>query len=214
MEQKRLIQDTEKKIKKARVAEKKKAKAAENKARAAEKKKAKAAAKEYAHYNRPHPTRIYSSPEEETLKYASITSKKCSKCNKVKILTCYNGNTSGRDGFTAEGYRLRRPECSDCTKAAGMGMKVARRIAKEQHISYKAPNGTCCAICQKANKKMVFDHCHKKKVFRGYLCDPCNRSMGAFGDNIEGLIRVINYLQPTENKTIVVGTDGKLSVLN
>jgi len=167
---------------------------------------------EYAHYSREHPTRIYSSPEEETAQYASHTTKKCTKCDKHKVLTCFNGNTSGRDGFTAEGYRHRRPECSDCTKIAGQGMKVAKRIAKRDGISYKAPEGTCCAICHKAHKRMVFDHCHEKEVFRGYLCDPCNRSMGVLGDNIEGLIRCINYLQSTENKTIVVGADGKLSI--
>jgi len=167
---------------------------------------------EYAHYGRDHPTKIYSSPEEETAQYACHTTKKCSKCDKTKYLTCYNGNTSGRDAFDSDGYRLRRPECSDCTKAAGQGMKIARQIAKRDGISYKAPEGTCCAICQKAHKKMVFDHCHEKEVFRGYLCDPCNRSMGVLGDNIEGLLRCINYLQTTENKTIAVGADGKLSI--
>jgi len=168
---------------------------------------------EYAHYSRDHPTKIYSSPEEEA-QYASIEVKKCSKCDKTKHLTCYNGNTSGRDGFDADGYRLRRPECSDCTKAAGQGMKIAKQIAKKDGISYKAPEGTCCAICQKAQKKMVFDHCHEKEVFRGYLCDPCNRSMGVLGDNIEGLLRCINYLQTTENKTVVIDADGKLSISN
>ena len=170
--------------------------------------------KEYAHYNNPHSTRLFSSPEEEDAQHATITTKKCSKCEQVKFLTCFNGNTSGRDAFDAAGFRLRRPECSVCTKAAGQGMKVAKRIAKEQGISYKAPEGTCCAICKKPNRRMVFDHCHEKEVFRGYLCDPCNRSMGVLGDNIEGLLRCINYLQTTEHKVITQDESGALKISN
>jgi hypothetical protein len=169
---------------------------------------------EYAHYSREHSTRKFSSPEEEEEKYSSITTKKCSKCGEVKFLTCFEGNTSGRDGFTAEGYRLRRGECSECRKMAGQGLKNTKRIAKSHGISYKAPEGTCCAICNKPHKRIVFDHCHKKEVFRGYLCDPCNRSMGVLGDNIEGLLRCINYLQITEQKVITQESSGKLKIIN
>ena len=169
---------------------------------------------EYAHYKREHPTRIFSSPEEEEAQHSSITTKKCSKCSQTKALVCFNGNTSGRDGFTAEGYRHRRPECSVCTKASGQGMKVAKLVAKKQKISYKAPVGTPCAICKKTDRRMVFDHCHEKEVFRGYLCDPCNRSMGVLGDNIEGLLRCINYLQTTEQKVIVQDESKNLTVSN
>jgi len=169
---------------------------------------------EYTHYERDHITRIYSSPEEEESKHSSITIKKCSKCKEEKFLNCFNTNTSGRDGFTAKGYRHRRPECSVCTKSAGQGMKVAKRIAKTNKIAYKAPEGTPCSICGKTDRRMVFDHCHEKEVFRGYLCDPCNRSMGVLGDNIEGLLRCINYLQSTEQKVIVQDKDGKLKISN
>ena len=167
---------------------------------------------EYTHYERDHPTRIYSSPEEEEANHSSITTKGCSKCKQVKLLICFNGNTSGRDGFTATGYRHRRPECSTCTKAAQQGMKVAKSIAKKQKIPYKAPVGTPCTICKRTDRRMVFDHCHEKEVFRGYLCDPCNRSIGVLGDNIDGLLRCINYLQTTEQKIIIQDESGKLTV--
>ena len=80
-------------------------------------------------------------------------------------------------------------------------------------IAYKAPEGTPCSICGKTDRRMVFDHCHEKEVFRGYLCDPCNRSMGVLGDNIEGLLRCVNYLQVTEKKVIVQDKAGKLTVI-
>ena len=166
---------------------------------------------ERAHYQKWKGHAKYASPEEERDQYACINSKACSKRQNVKPLIYFNGNTSGRDAFDKNGYRLRRPECSLCTKTANRGKDVARRIAKVQGVSYKAPEGTCCAICGKAYNKMVFDHCHEKELFRGYLCDPCNRSLGVLGDNVQGLIAAINYLNKTEKMELTVAPGGTLS---
>jgi len=163
--------------------------------------------KQRSHYTGDHPTRKFSTPEEEITEYAVTHSKTCKKCGEDKCLLHFALNTSGRDGFDQDGYRLRRPECQDCTKSANKGINVARKIAKEKGISYKAPEGSCCAICG-ATEKLVFDHDHQREVFRGYLCDPCNRSMGVLGDNIQGLLRCVNYLQRTEQQTIEVSADG------
>ena len=163
------------------------------------------------HYVRPHPTRRFDDPEKEIREYAAKNSKKCSKCHKEKCLLLFAHNTSGRDAFDQDGYRLRRPECEDCKKSANKGLGVAKKIAKEQGIPYKAPEGTCCAVC-KATDKLVFDHDHEREVFRGYLCNPCNRSMGVLGDSVEGLLRYVNYLNQTEQKNIKVSDEGELYV--
>ena len=38
------------------------------------------------------------------------------------------------------------------------------------------------------------DHCHKTKKFRGWLCNQCNFSIGGLGDDVEGVIKALNYL--------------------
>jgi hypothetical protein len=41
----------------------------------------------------------------------------CSKCDIEFNLTYYYGfNTSGSDPFDKDGFRLRRPDCIDCTR--------------------------------------------------------------------------------------------------
>lgn len=146
----------------------------------------------------------FNTPEEE-YEYAENNKKKCSKCNLTKKLNEYSGNTSGGDAFYADGYRLRRPECKDCNKKAAKGKNYAKKVANSLGIPYKAPEGTKCALCGNLPKKgdaLVFDHCHKTNIFRGYLHNSCNRSLGVLGDNVEGLVNSINYLNMYEKKKI------------
>ena len=161
--------------------------------------------KELQHYARFVGNTVYSNPQDE-LAYAKTQDKKCSKCNIIKTLDCYNGNTSGRDAFDRWGYRLRRPECSACTKLAADGKKVALQIAKRDGIPHAAPEGAQCEICE-STQNLVFDHCHTKELFRGWLCNSCNRSMGVLGDNIEGMLKCIHYLNKTEKKVFSVNNN-------
>ena len=39
------------------------------------------------------------------------------------------------------------------------------------------------------------DHCKKTGKHRGWLCQNCNTGAGHFGDNIEGITRIYNYLK-------------------
>jgi hypothetical protein len=172
--------------------------------------------KERNNYIRQQDSAYFSSPEEEYI-WAETQFKICTKCGINKSLNCYRGNTSGRDAFDKSGYRLRRPECDDCTKKASYGKTEAQQIAKKEGIPFKAPEGTTCKICKKAPTKgngLVFDHCHKKNVFRGYICNSCNRSMGVLGDNIEGLIVAMNYLLKSEPTKIIQDEDGQLKIVS
>lgn len=148
----------------------------------------------------------FETPEEEII-YATTNRKTCSKCNLMKPLIEYTGNTSGCDAFDKNGYRLRRPECKICSKKASQGKRQAVKLAKNIGKPYKAPDGTICALCGKPPKKddvLVFDHCHTTNTFRGYLHNSCNRSMGVLGDDVEGLVKALNYLNFSEKKKLTL----------
>ena len=168
--------------------------------------------KEYDLYERQTDKAHFASPEAEQI-WASSQTKICSKCEENKSLTEYNGNTSGCDGFGKDGKRLRRPECGICTKKVAEGKGQAMKMAKELGIPYKAPDGTKWAICTRLPSNgngLVFDHCHEKNIFRGYLCNACNRSCGVLGDDVDGLLKTLNYLLQTEKAVIVQNEDGTL----
>lgn len=168
--------------------------------------------KEYDNYIRQKDKCIFKNPEDEYL-WASLQIKKCSKCLSDKKLCDFNGNTSGTDAFNKDGYRLRRPECNECTKSINKGKIHAKNKAKELGISYIAPNETLCSVCNKSaspGNNIVFDHCHTTNIFRGYCCNSCNRSIGVLGDNVDGLLRAINYLLKTEKIKIAQNDNGEL----
>ncbi len=53
----------------------------------------------------------------------------------------------------------------------------------------------CCGKSQLGGKVLALDHCHATGAFRGWLCNRCNTSIGHLGDNKEGLLRAIKYLE-------------------
>ena len=50
-----------------------------------------------------------------------------------------------------------------------------------------------CGICG-TTENLAVDHCHETNKIRGYLCRPHNSAIGFLGDNIEGVMRAVNYL--------------------
>jgi len=77
-------------------------------------------------------------------------------------------------------------------------------LAKEKGIPYEAPEGTKCAVCDCLPSKgngLVFDHHHELKIFRGYCCNSCNRSMGVLGDTTQSLLKALKYLNKTDKLT-------------
>lgn len=56
-----------------------------------------------------------------------------------------------------------------------------------------------CLICRLDSRRLVVDHNHKTKEFRGLLCDSCNHFVGLYENNIN-LVPLINkYIK--ENNT-------------
>lgn len=52
---------------------------------------------------------------------------------------------------------------------------------------------TGCAIC-KQDLKLNQDHNAKTGQLRDFLCGPCNRGLGMFGESVERLQAAITYL--------------------
>ena len=55
-----------------------------------------------------------------------------------------------------------------------------QKAARDKALALAAgrPRPDTCDICPSPAGRIVFDHCHDSGVFRGWLCDRCNRTLG------------------------------------
>jgi hypothetical protein len=83
----------------------------------------------------------------------------------------------------------------------GRKHKIKLRRQKQQRKIKKAggrAKPTVCDVCRRESKLIVFDHCHKTKQFRGWLCFSCNIILGHVQDDPNILWRLGVYLKQNE----------------
>ena len=58
-------------------------------------------------------------------------------------------------------------------------------ITLEEYDAALKKQGGCCAVCGRPSMKgrLRVDHCHKRNLFRGLLCEPCNLAIGLLRDD-------------------------------
>lgn len=72
-------------------------------------------------------------------------------------------------------------------------------INEEQYFEMLAAQHHQCKICGKPvdqnGKRFAVDHCHTTGKIRSLLCHNCNVGLGNFNDNIEIMMKAIEYLK-------------------
>lgn len=121
-----------------------------------------------------------------------MKTKRCGKCDTVKLVSKFYINTKSKDGLNNI--------CIDCTKQRNkerdhkLNNLVARfGINKFQYLELLEKQNGVCAICGRhetihdkhstAIKLLCVDHDHKTHKIRGLLCNKCNVSLGNFNDD-------------------------------
>jgi Recombination endonuclease VII len=76
--------------------------------------------------------------------------------------------------------------------------RLKRYYARKEREKWEEagrPRPDVCDICDTNDRRIVFDHCHTKGNFRGWLCDLCNLTLGYTKDNVDILKKMIKYLE-------------------
>jgi len=112
-----------------------------------------------------------------------VASKVCFVCMVEKPLyefPLHRGHKDGHDG-----------RCKQCIK------ERADLVKKLKDDPSTPPKPEVCDCCGKIPRRGEFhlDHDHKTGKFRGWLCGACNKAIGQLGDNIEGLMKAVQYLE-------------------
>ena len=118
-------------------------------------------------------------------------------------------SASHRNKSQPDGYANQCKPCFSSTEKTSY-LKTKRRhkdtflrrqfgITHDDYDRMLIEQNNGCAICgrkpRNGEKSLVVDHDHVTGTVRGLLCGKCNTSLGTFGDNIDGLMRAIRYLE-------------------
>lgn len=136
--------------------------------------------------------------------------KLCKDCGKIKPTKEFYPSKNTKNGY--------RAYCKICTKGRNINYRKNnvehnKNVKRDRHLRikynislkeynqmYKAQNYKC-AICNKpqpSKRRLAVDHDHDTGEVRGLLCVWCNRSLGQFGDNMEGINKVLKYLEKSK----------------
>jgi hypothetical protein len=117
-----------------------------------------------------------------------VKEKICSYCSKQKNLSEFTRHFKGENS----GYR------NQCRTCVSDHKKQIDKLKKDNFM----PENHKCPICNRneeqlklKNKIFVCDHNHATGKFRGYLCTDCNVGLGIFEDDVDRIIRAIDYLK-------------------
>lgn len=89
------------------------------------------------------------------------------------------------------------------------GKRQAQTLFKKWNRDVKFQGVGECDLCGQI-RKLVFDHDHETLLFRGWLCDPCNRSLGILGDTPSTILKALNYVNRLRQYDIKQDTKSKL----
>lgn len=69
-------------------------------------------------------------------------------------------------------------------------------ISEEEYSRlHELQNGKCAVCGKELDHNLCVDHDHKTGKIRGLLCDKCNLALGNVDDNLEILLKLIEYLR-------------------
>lgn len=133
---------------------------------------------------------------------SKIINKACITCKEIKDISQFL--------FRVESGTYRK-QCRACLNAQSIARiqaapKASRRerylrqvygITTEDFTRLWEQQKGLCALCGgqgNPRRGLVVDHCHATGLIRGLLCETCNGALGAFGDNLEGIQKAVDYL--------------------
>ena len=136
--------------------------------------------------------------------------KLCSRCHEIKPIDAFYRRK-------VDGGAYRGP-CKDCVLISMRDPVIRQRVAANKRRGILALYGMSdvdyakmlvdqngkCAICDKEETSihsltgtmfsLSIDHDHTTGKVRGLLCNRCNRAIGMLGDDVDTLLKAVDYL--------------------
>ncbi len=118
--------------------------------------------------------------------------KKCTGCGAILVVG---------DNYSKANAKSKHNVCSTCIKPQkrSAAIKYLYGITQDQYNTMFDDQEGCCKCCGRHQtefkRRLAVDHVHDTGVIRGLLCMHCNTGIGKLGDDLEGVMRAVRYLQ-------------------
>jgi hypothetical protein len=110
-----------------------------------------------------------------------VETKHCDSCDQTLPITEFRARGEG------EGVKKRRyTTCKECERKYHSSLRRLHKSAPPK------PNN--CESCGERTDKLHLEHCHKTNAIRGWVCEDCNTSIGRAGDDLNGVLNILNYM--------------------
>lgn len=126
-----------------------------------------------------------------------IPKKQCIYCKIYKPIVEFSKHIAMYDNLDTR--------CKSCVKSRNKRTSKIRKNAPQ-----KPENCECCGVSihdesmkGRRYSGLVMDHDDPNDCFRGWICESCNRGIGALGDTSYGVRKALEYLIRAENKVIL-----------
>ncbi len=143
--------------------------------------------------------------------------KQCTSCKEIKSVDSF-----GRRGGQTKFAHHVKSRCRECERIDSLKRKRKKRLEDplahrrywlkfkygmtlEEYDTMLSDQNGVCAICLEPEtyvdvrfgtiRPLVVDHCHKTNKIRGLLCNSCNVGLGQVQDNVELILKAIEYLK-------------------
>lgn len=118
------------------------------------------------------------------------------KANKGKVAECkkryYMRNWKAIRQHQQQYMETRKVEAAEYRRRWNLAKRYG--ITLEQYAAMWDRQGGLCGVCRRQHGRMVVDHDHSTGAVRGILCVRCNVCLGGLGDNLDGVMRLVQYL--------------------
>jgi hypothetical protein len=101
-----------------------------------------------------------------------------------------------KDRVTKAHWRKQYPEAQKARE-----LRYKERLESRLEAEAGRPRATSCELCS-APGRTTFDHCHDSGVFRGWLCDRCNRTLGQVHESSSLLRKMADYLEEHHGREV------------
>jgi hypothetical protein len=130
----------------------------------------------------------------------SDKTKFCStKCRRTSYITI------NKDKLKADAYKW---NANNPLKRKEIKLKRYYGMTVDTYYKMNEDQKEVCKICGNkcmTGRELSVDHCHKTGKIRGLLCSKCNSGLGSFQDNVENMLKAIEYLKESHGDSDLLG---------